>query len=279
MNSLAFFTWPKICLVSRDTCQSSRHWLGVPRAGAGGAQASRASTELILPCLEGCPGSWCSPSLWGAHAEASPPLAREQAQPIANLPSKILRRAPKPYLFFPSAFQILSPAEEMAPNSGFRPGGTGSEFLWGREAASSSGSHLPEVCSPRIRTLPRSQRSLLPPTAGEKNSQVRRGNPQTPLNVGPQLGSLFWRAVRPSTILLVHFWSMSLDCKTLTQRSRSMKCLACLKHTVPSTWNVLPLLSAAVPQRPPPPRSLPWVSCPHRSVVSELHADSPGVFL
>ncbi|VCW99058.1 unnamed protein product, partial [Gulo gulo] len=45
-----------------------------------------------------------------------------------------------------------------------------------------------------------------------------------------------------------------------------MKYLACLKHTVPCAWNVLPLLSAAVPpavpQRPPPPRSLPWVHSP-----------------
>lgn len=45
----------------------------------------------------------------GSPRRTFPTLRREQARSIANLPSKTLRRAPKPYLFFLSEFQILSP--------------------------------------------------------------------------------------------------------------------------------------------------------------------------
>lgn len=147
--------------------------------GGAKARGRLGDQGLYRPCpslSEGVPRKLVLSLTVGSPRRTFPTFRREQARSIANLPSKTLR-APRLYLFFPSEFQILSPAAEMAPNSAFRPGQQRGIPL-GSEAASSSRSHLPEVHSPRIRTFRLFQRSLLSPSAGENSRVLRQSGKQ-----------------------------------------------------------------------------------------------------
>lgn len=147
------------------------HTLGEAASIAWGVEAGVSLGEqgISRPALSGGVFGKLEASLtMGAQPELSLTLRREQDQLIAIIPSRILRRMPKPYLFYPTGLQTFQQQKWLLKVASGQ--GNSIYLLILRRLGSSCLAQVSPTEDPWISTFSCFQPSLLPPSAKKKNS-------------------------------------------------------------------------------------------------------------